>query len=673
MDCKMKLAFLFFGLSVFPAFAQTIQGPLQAQNSLSELAVNGTQATARSNITAAKSGVNSDITSLTGISVPLSASQGGTGVNNGAFLLTMFGSLTTAGGQPITLTATGTTNVTLPTSGTLFSSTSSIPNANLSPLLANQLLGALTATTPSGQSVPSCVGTNAALQWTSGVGFGCVTIASGVSSPGGVNTDVQFNNLTAFGGNSSFTYNGTGGVTVGTSGSVMGTLAFNNPTSGSITLSPPTGALGTVTDTLPLGGTLLTAGQASASFATLGANSNITSLSGLTTPLSPFQGGTGVQNANANTYTSAEPVTFTGGFSAQLTTTGATTVTLPTSGTLLNNMSTANNTILGTTSSNLINDLPIPNCVGTGSAIQWTTGTGFSCGTITGTAATPGGGSTDVQFNNSGVFGGNGGFVYDGTSQISLGVPGTSLGKVMFNSSGSGSITIATPNGALGGAFSDLLPLGGTLLNNMTGALAGSNTNITSITGLTTPLAINQGGTGANTSSGALTSLGAAMSGANSNITSLTGLTTPLSITQGGTGANTSTAALTNLGAAAAAGSATQVFNVGSSTTSTEAPRSNQTVGGQGTSYINVTGSRALATTFTNSTAGAIAVSVAASTTVSNVALEGVVNGVSVAFSTEFTAGEGIGIYFIVPPGATYSVSFTAGTQTLVTWFELEN
>lgn len=86
-------------------------------------------------------------------------------------------------------------------------------------------------------------------------------------------------------------------------------------------------------------------------------------------------------------------------------------------------------------------------------------------------------------------------------------------------------------------------------------------------------LPVTQGGTGATTASGARTNLGAtgigsalftaataasarstisaAASGANSDITSLTGLTTPLSVAQGGTGATTAGGALTNLGAAA--------------------------------------------------------------------------------------------------------------------------
>lgn len=90
---------------------------------------------------------------------------------------------------------------------------------------------------------------------------------------------------------------------------------------------------------------------------------------------------------------------------------------------------------------------------------------------------------------------------------------------------------------------------------------------------ITTPLVISEGGTGATTASGARLGLGitafadpivtattgsavrtiisAAASGANSDITSLSGLTTPLSVAQGGTGSATASGARTNLGAAA--------------------------------------------------------------------------------------------------------------------------
>jgi hypothetical protein len=68
-----------------------------------------------------------------------------------------------------------------------------------------------------------------------------------------------------------------------------------------------------------------------------------------------------------------------------------------------------------------------------------------------------------------------------------------------------------------------------------------------SITGIT-DLAVADGGTGASTPSGARTNLGAAAAGANSDITSLSGLTTALSIAQGGTGATTLAGLLTTLG-----------------------------------------------------------------------------------------------------------------------------
>lgn len=60
-------------------------------------------------------------------------------------------------------------------------------------------------------------------------------------------------------------------------------------------------------------------------------------------------------------------------------------------------------------------------------------------------------------------------------------------------------------------------------------------------------LPVSQGGTGASNATAARTNLSVAASGANADITSLTGLTTPLSVSQGGTGGSSVSTAATNL------------------------------------------------------------------------------------------------------------------------------
>lgn len=93
------------------------------------------------------------------------------------------------------------------------------------------------------------------------------------------------------------------------------------------------------------------------------------------------------------------------------------------------------------------------------------------------------------------------------------------------------------PNGTTPtGGTSVVIPAGKTMAVWSDGTnIAVQNNHLESVT-LGTDLAVADGGTGASTASGARSNLGAAASGANSDITSLTGLTTALSAAQGGTG-----------------------------------------------------------------------------------------------------------------------------------------
>jgi hypothetical protein len=112
-----------------------------------------------------------------------------------------------------------------------------------------------------------------------------------------------------------------------------------------------------------------------------------------------------------------------------------------------------------------------------------------------------------------------------------------------------------------------------TEFNNIATAIATKTDNASAaITGGTivgiTDLAVADGGTGASTAADARTNLSAAKSGANSDITSLSGLTTALSVAQGGTGATSITSGAlvkgAGTGAFAAASASDIVGQIGS-------------------------------------------------------------------------------------------------------------
>ncbi len=108
--------------------------------------------------------------------------NGGTGVNNSGKTITLGGNLTTSGAFAVTLTATATTNVTLPASGTLVNQTATetLYNKTLnSPVLTTPQLG-----TPASGTLTNCTGLPLVAGIT-GFGAGAVTaLGNNVGSVG---------------------------------------------------------------------------------------------------------------------------------------------------------------------------------------------------------------------------------------------------------------------------------------------------------------------------------------------------------------------------------------------------------------------------------------------------------------------------------------------------------
>jgi hypothetical protein len=94
-------------------------------------------------------------------------------------------------------------------------------------------------------------------------------------------------------------------------------------------------------------------------------------------------------------------------------------------------------------------------------------------------------------------------------------------------------------------------------------------------------------------------------------------------------------------------------------------------VGSSSQTLTNVTSSRALFTTYTNSTNAPIVVYAWCSSLI-NGGLTVLINSINVDSSFNNNSGtNSIGVSFIVPIGATYSVTNVINAVTLSTWYEL--
>jgi hypothetical protein len=331
----------------------------------------------------------------------------------------------------------------------------------------------------------------------------CLTTGGGGSS-GVTSLNGLTGGLTLQGSSAGSVTNGGTTITINdASSSTKGLASFNatnlTVTSGNVNTvqdiavtAAPTFAGLTLTSALSVtnggtGATTAANARTNLSAAKSGANSDITSLSGLTTAISVAQGGTGIATTptngqiligngtgySLNTLSAGSGVTITNGA-------GTITISAPGSGTCAG----CANTALSNLASVALNTSLLP-----------------------GTAGAADLGSSTLPFGQ---------LYLSGTSAS----PATNGFKITGASTG-GQRTINLPDAS------------GTVAVSASGYLNLSAAGNLSFNGT---LAVTDGGTGANTAAGARTSLSAAKSGANSDITSLSGLTTALSVAQGGTG-----------------------------------------------------------------------------------------------------------------------------------------
>jgi hypothetical protein len=296
-----------------------------------------------------------------------------------------------------------------------------------------------------------------------------------------------------------------------------------------------------------------------------------------------------------------------------------------------------------TTNNNLGNDA-------LGEAITGSADVAFSSGTVTLTLTDTNASQTarNLRLNLTGTSGGAQNLIVPAIEKLYLVNNGCADAITVKNVSGTG---IAVPAGKSMFVFNT-----GT---NVVDAV----THATSLT-LGSALPISSGGTGATSAGAARSALSAAASGANSDITSLTacttitGLTTPLSVAQGGTGAATLTGVIKGNGASAitAATAGTDYVAPGTATTFT----AKQTFTGS-SSVISSTFINALEKISTSATvaAGTINYDVTTQSIVyftSNASGNWTVNfraSSGTSLDAAMSTGEAITVVFLVTNGAT--------------------
>jgi hypothetical protein len=273
------------------------------------------------------------------------------------------------------------------------------------------------------------------------------------------------------------------------------------------------------------------AARASLGAAASGANSDITSITGLTTALTVAQGGTGSTTAGGARTNLGAAASGSNADITALTNAAGIQIGAPTAGAL--GVGTINATGLfingvgvGTGSGSVTSvAVTVPSFLSvTGSPI---TTSGTLAVSLSGTALpVANGGTGQTTYTNGQLLIGN-------STGNTLTKATLTAGSNITITNSAGGITIASTAGA--GTVTSVAASGGTTGLSFTGSPITTSGTLT----LGGTLAIASGGTGATSASGARLNLSAAAAGANADITSLTGLTTALTVAQGGTGVAT--------------------------------------------------------------------------------------------------------------------------------------
>jgi len=263
--------------------------------------------------------VNSAVTTLSSLSsvgiigtgvwggTIISPTYGGTGINNGSSTVTLGGNFTTSGAYAATLTLTGATSVTLPTSGTL-ATTSSIPTFPLS--LANGGLNA-NLTASNGGIFYSTASAGAILAGTSTANQ---VLLSGASTTPAWSTATYPTTTTI----NQLLYSSAANTITGLTTANSGVLITSSGGVPSIGSTLPTAVQGNITQT----GTITTGAW----------NGSI---------ITGTYGGTGVNNGAytvtlGGSISTAGGLTLSGAYNSTFTFSNTTSVTFPVSGTLVN-------------------------------------------------------------------------------------------------------------------------------------------------------------------------------------------------------------------------------------------------------------------------------------------------------------------------------------------------